>query len=76
MESDNLLLGLRRRGIRLNVLGQHGSYTLRVITNKGTRIIPFGSFQELPRVMNKLLSDKPLTLAVNNAQAQLQAAIG
>lgn len=76
MESDNLLLNLRRRGIRLNVLGQHGAYTLKVITDKGNRSIPFGTFQELPRVLDKLLSDKPLTLAVNKQQAQLQAVNG
>ena len=62
MLSDDLLLSLRRKGVSLKVSGHPGSYTLQVFTDKGTRSIPFESFQTLPQALSKVLSDRPLSL--------------
>lgn len=57
--SSDLLLNLRRKGIKLGVSGKHGEYQLKVASKDGTRVIPFHTFQALPSILDKLMSDKP-----------------
>ena len=70
MLSDDLLLSLQRKGVSLKVSGHPGDYTLWVQTNRGTRSIPFTSFQTLSGALDRVLSDRPLSLVppINDMQ--------